>query len=189
MTSHPDASRDGRGARGGAPPRSWFGMVTTGLNLVGTLLILAMAIAVNADVLGRNVFHRPIPGVLEFIGWSIVAIVFLQMANTLREGRHVSNDILMSRVIVTRPRLAAAVFALFDLTGALLMAIIIRYMWPIVVENYVAGYYAGTANVVEIPIWPFMAAILVGAFATFLQFLIQAWRGVQNARGVRIGCP
>ena len=91
----------------GAPRRSWFGTVTRVLNVGGTVLILLMAIAVNADVIGRDFFNHPIPGVLEFISWSIVAIVFLQMANTLREGRHVSNDILMSVVIKTRPRLAA----------------------------------------------------------------------------------
>jgi TRAP-type C4-dicarboxylate transport system permease small subunit len=185
MTSHSETQRSG--APDGAPHRSYFGTLTKILNLAGTLLILAMAVAVNADVLGRNLFSRPIPGVLEFIGWSIVAVVFLQMANTLREGRHVSNDILMSYVIETRPRVAAAIFALFDLIGAALMALIVWYMWPIVATHYTEGYYAGTANVVEIPIWPFMAAILIGAIATCLQFLVHAWEKVQYARGIRTG--
>ena len=144
-----------------------------------------MAVAVNLDVLGRNLFNHPIPGVLEFIGWSIVAVVFLQMANTLREGRHISNDILMSVVIRTRPRLACAIFAVFDLIGAVLMAVIVWYMWPIVVTHYVEGYYAGTAGVVEIPIWPFMVTVLIGSVATCLQFIFHAWDGVQKARGVR----
>ena len=63
-----------------------------------------MAVAVNADVIGRNVFNHPIPGVVEFLGLSIVAIVFLQMANTLREGRHVSNDLLTQ--LMSRSRTA-----------------------------------------------------------------------------------
>ncbi|MGE4164724.1 MAG: TRAP transporter small permease subunit [Xanthobacteraceae bacterium] len=178
---------DQGGAPEGAPRRSYFDRVTRALNLIGTLLILVMAIAVNADVLGRNLFNHPIPGVLEFIGWSIVAVVFLQMANTLREGRHVSNDILMSFVSASRPRLAAGIFAVFDFIGAVLMAVIIRYMWPILAENYTGGYYAGTEGVVEIPIWPFMAAILIGAIATCIQFLVHSWLDVQNARGVRVG--
>jgi len=134
-------------------------------------------------VVGRDFFNHPIPGVLEFISWSIVAIVFLQMANTLREGRHVSNDILMSLVIKTRPRLAAAIFAAFDFTGAVLMTIIVIYVWPILKTHYVEGYYAGTAGVVEIPIWPFMTAILIGAVATAIQFLVHAWQDVQRALG------
>lgn len=186
MTSHPEATiRNTGGAPDGAPPRSFFDRVTRALNFVGTLLILAMAVAVNADVIGRNVFNRPIPGVLEFIGWSIVAVVFLQMANTLREGRHVSNDILISHIVATRPRLAAGLFVAFDLIGAAMMAIIIRYMWPILAENYSQGYYAGTQGVVEIPIWPFMAAVLIGAIATCLQFIAHAWSDMQSARGRR----
>ena len=178
--------RDDRGAPdSGAPSSSWFGTATRILNVIGTVLILLMAVAVNADVAGRNLFNHPIPGVLEFIGWSIVAVVFLQMANTLREGRHISNDILMSVVIRTRPRLACAIFAVFDLIGAVLMAVIVWYMWPIVVTHYVEGYYAGTQGVVEIPIWPFMVTVLVGSIATGLQFLFHAWDGFQKARGAR----
>jgi TRAP-type mannitol/chloroaromatic compound transport system permease small subunit len=180
----PSPQDDERGApAAGAPRRSWFGTVTSVLNVVGTVLILAMAVAVNADVIGRDFFNHPIPGVLEFISWSIVAIVFLQMANTLREGRHVSNDILMSLVIRTRPRLAAGIFAVFDFTGAVLMTIIVIYVWPILKTHYVEGYYAGTAGVVEIPIWPFMAAVLVGATATAVQFLAHAWQDMLQASG------
>ncbi len=187
MTSEkrpPSPQTDERGAPvAGAPRRSWFGTVTRLLNVIGTLLILAMAIAVNADVIGRDFFNHPIPGVLEFISWSIVAIVFLQMANTLREGRHVSNDILMTLVLRTRPRIAAGIFAAFDFTGAVLMTIIVIYVWPILKTHYVEGYYAGTAGVVEIPIWPFMTAILIGAVATAIQFLLDAWQDVQHALG------
>ena len=38
---------------------------------------------------------------------------------------------------------------------------------------YQAGYYAGTAGVIEIPIWPFMAAVVIGGgTATAVQFLL-----------------
>ena len=165
-----------------APRISYFGAVTQGLNLIGTVLILVMAVAVNADVIGRDFFNHPIPGVLEFLGLSIVAVVFLQMANTLREGRHVSNDMLMLLVARTRPRLAAVFYALFDLIGAGLMVIIVVYVWPLFMLNYRGHYYAGTAGVVEIPIWPFMAIVIIGAAVTALQFLALAGRHFKQAR-------
>jgi TRAP-type C4-dicarboxylate transport system permease small subunit len=170
-------AHDGSGAPGArAPRRSWFGGLTMALNVVGTILILAMAVAVNADIFGRELFKRPIAGVNEFIGLSIVAVVFLQMANTLQEDRHVSNDIFIRLIQGTHPRLSAAIYAAFHAIGAALMAIIVIYVWPIVVENYEGGYYAGTAGVVEIPNWPFMAVIVLGAAATTVQFLLDAWR-------------
>lgn len=159
----------------GASPISYFGQLTQALNIAGTLLILAMAVAVNIDVLGRDLFNHPIPGVLEFMGQSIVAIVFLQMANTLREDRHVSNDLLMRLVAYKHPRLAACFYGLFNLIGAVLMILIVIYVWPLLMRNYYGGYYAGTAGVIEIPIWPFMSTVVIGGCATAVQFLILAW--------------
>jgi TRAP-type C4-dicarboxylate transport system permease small subunit len=165
----------------GASFLSQFRRVTWALNIAGTVLILLMALAVNFDVLGRDLFNRPIPGVNEFIGLSIVAVVFLQMANTLQEGRHVSNDIFVWVIDTSRPRLAAGIFCAFNVIGALLMAIIVVFVWPIALENYTGGYYAGTAGVVEIPIWPFMAAVVIGAAATCLQYMLEAWQCSRRA--------
>jgi TRAP-type C4-dicarboxylate transport system permease small subunit len=173
-----------RGTPGdGAPRPSLFGAFTQALNIVGTVLILMMAVAVNADIFGRNAFNRPIAGVLEFIGLSIVAIVFLQIANTLRERRHVSNDVFILMLAATRPRLAAAFHTVFDTVGMALMVAIVVYVWPIVIEAYRGGYYAGTAEVIEIPLWPFTAVVVVGASTTAVQFTIDAWHDLMRACG------
>lgn len=171
-----------RGApKSGAPRSSWFGTLTSVLNVIGTLLILAMAVAVNADVGGRNLFNYPLPGVLEFLGLAIVAIVFLQMANTLREDRHVSNDIIMSLVAVKNPRVSAAYYGVSHLIGATLMALIVWFMWPIVAEAYTRGYYKGTVGLIQIPTWPFLSAVVIGAAATGVQFLLLSWKSFGQA--------
>lgn len=171
------------GAPSGAPRSSMFGTFTGVLNVIGTVLILAMAVAVNADVLGRNLLLRPLPGVLEFVGLSIVAIVFLQMANTLREGRHVANDVLMRALGDARPRLTAAFYVLFHLVGAALMTLIVWFAWPILIDNYYGGFYRGTQGVVEIRVWPFIAAIIIGAATTAVQYLLLAWHAFVRASG------
>jgi TRAP-type C4-dicarboxylate transport system permease small subunit len=178
----PITQSPGQGApQPGAPALLYFRRFTQALNIAGTILILLMAISVNLDVFGRNAFNQPIPGVNEFIGLSIVAVVFLQMANTLQEDRHVSNDILIRLIAVSHPRLSAALYASFHLIGAILMAIIVIYVWPLVVENYEGGYYAGTAGIVEIKIWPFMAVVVIGSLTTALQFLVDAGRLLRRA--------
>lgn len=171
----------GEALRSGATPTSYFGAVTQALNVAGTVLILVMVVAVNADVIGRDFFNHPIPGVIEFTGLSIVTVVFFQMANTLREGRHVSNDLLTQVIMRSHPRLAAALYALFNLIGAMLMALIVIFIWPLLERNYLGGFYAGTAGVVEIPIWPFMMTVLIGSAVTCVQFILFAWRDIQRA--------
>jgi TRAP-type mannitol/chloroaromatic compound transport system permease small subunit len=110
-----------------------------------------------------------------------VAVVFLQMANTLREDRHVSNDVFIRLIAVAHPRVAAGLHSAFHLIGAVLMLMIVIYVWPIMQESYREGYYAGTASVIEIPIWPFQAIIVLGALTTVVQFLVDACRNVQRA--------
>ena len=169
-------------AGSGAPPRqSWFGKITIVLNAIGTVLILVMAVAVNADIFGREAFNRPVPGVTEFLGLSIVAVVFLQMANTLREDRHVSNDLVLAAVAKRRPRLAAFFYGAFHLIGAALMGFIVFYVFPIFRENYEGGFYKGTAGVIEIPVWPFMLVVLIGGLATIGQYLILAAQQFRRA--------
>lgn len=157
-----------------APSFQWFGALTRAMNVVGTILILAIAVAVNADVIGRDFFNQPIPGVVEFIGLSIVAIVFLQMANTLRENRHVTNDVIIDIIERSHPKFAIASRILFHLIGAVLMILIAWFVWPILTQNYNGGYFKGTSGLVEIKIWPFMVAIVFGAVVTAVQFLLIA---------------
>ena len=58
--------------------------ITMGLNVLGTLLIVALMILINSDVIGRQVFLSPISGVPEMVSLSIVAIVFLQVGQAFR---------------------------------------------------------------------------------------------------------
>jgi TRAP-type mannitol/chloroaromatic compound transport system permease small subunit len=180
----PEHERSGPPNTGG-PERSWFGTITAVLNVCGTLLIIAMAIAVNADVIGRDFFNHPIAGVNEFLGLSIVAVVFLQMANTLREGRHVSNDIIMSAIGVHHPRVARAFYGLFHLIGAGLMLLIVSFVWPMFVEMYQSGYFQGTTGVIEIPIWPFVLPVIIGGIASIIQYLLLAGQEFALAFGLR----
>ena len=181
MTAGDKAPTPDGPAPGAAAPRSWFGTLTMALNAIGTALILVMAVAVNVDILGRELFRRPVPGVTEFLGLSIVAVVFLQMANTLREDRHVSNDLIMVWVGRSRPRVARFFYGLFHLIGALLMAFIVRYVWPNFLENYAGDYYKGTAGIIEIPVWPFMLIVLIGGGTAVIQYLLLAWHDWSHA--------
>ena len=55
--------------------------------------------------------------------------------------------------------------------------------YPIVRDDYEGGFYRGAAGIAEIPSWPFMAVVLIGAAVTCVQYLILAWRDLQ--RGLR----
>ena len=66
------------------PLRQLIDGITLALNVIGTAGIFLLMLLINADVLGRSLFDRPISGVPEIVSLSIVAIVFLQIAGLER---------------------------------------------------------------------------------------------------------
>ena len=81
---------------------SWFigirkiiDWLTNFLNVIGTLLIVALMILVNADVIGRVFFSAPVSGVPELVSMSIVAIVFLQVAQAFRMKRLTRTEVVI----------------------------------------------------------------------------------------------
>jgi TRAP-type C4-dicarboxylate transport system permease small subunit len=162
-------------------PRSSLGQFTVWLSMAGTILIVVMSVLVNADILGRGLFNHPVPGVTEFLGLAIVSVVFLQLANTAREDRHIANDLIMSAVSKRNPRVAIFFYGLFQLIGAILFLFVVWFVTPIFVENYRGEYYKGTAGYVEIPVWPFIGTVVLGAAAAAIQHLLLAWREFRRA--------
>lgn len=162
--------------RGGGPidgPRpNWFGGITIALNVIGTVWIIFLMVLINADVFARWLLNSSVPGVKEIVGQSIVAIVFLQLANTLRENRHVSSDVLFKVVELNWPRVAVGCYAVFNLTGALLIGTIVVFALPILEEAWREEFTEGTPGVFLMPVWPFLLIVLIGALATAIQYLI-----------------
>ena len=64
------------------------------LNAVGTAWVAALTVLICSDILGRALFSSPIIGVPEIVKVSVVAIVWLQMAHTLKIGGHLRSDVV-----------------------------------------------------------------------------------------------
>ncbi len=163
-----------------------FGQVTTILNIVGTVWIVVMSVLVVVDVIGLAAFSAPVPAVKEFIQLSIPGIVFLQLANTLREDRHISSDVLMQVIKARRPRVAAFFYSIFNLIGAVLMGIMAYLMYPKAEQAYVEGFTRGAQGVATLPEWPSMALVVLGAGVMAIQYLLLFLR---DSIAVAIGKP
>lgn len=187
-----DGRKPGRSPRRGSagrPRRNWFGSFTIFLNVVGTVWIIVLTVMINVDVFALWLADSPVPGVKETVGLSIVSIVFLQLANTLREGRHVSSDVFVRRVMSGRPRSTAGLFALFNLLGAVVMGIVLYFAIPIVTEAWRDDFTEGTPGIFLVRTWPFLAVAAIGILATTAQYLVLFWRDVLILLGVRAATP
>jgi len=179
-------------APGAAPPDSYglplpggFARLTQALNALGTLWIVGLMLLINTDVLGRELFNRPVRGVTELVSLSIVGIVFLQLADTLAAGRMTRADVLLDRLKRTTPWLAALLQALYHLAGALLMAVILWAAWEPLVESIRIQEYVGALGDFTAPVWPVRLIMLVGMVVTLLTFVLLAWLDLRRLQALR----
>jgi TRAP-type C4-dicarboxylate transport system permease small subunit len=144
------------------------------MNALGTLWIAALMLLINVDVIGRNLFASPLPGVPEMVALSIVGIVFLQLADTLREGRFTRADILLDRLARSAPRAHDALHALFHGVGAALMLVILWASWEPLAESVRIREYVGAIGAFQAPVWPVRLITLLGLAATALCYALLA---------------
>lgn len=145
------------------------------MNAIGTLWILVLMVLINADVIGRDLFAAPVRGVTEIVSMSIVGIVFMQLADTLRAGKLTRAEVLLGALERRRPRAARLLQGVFHLVGAGLVAVICIASWPPLVEAVKIGEYVGAVGDFQAPIWPVRLVIVFGSACTAITFAILAW--------------
>lgn len=148
--------------------------VTAFASTIGTVGILAIMLLISTDVIGRFVFGRPIAGVPEMVAMSILAIVFLQIANTLARGKLTRSDALLGLLRRRYRRVSDVLDALMHVAGAVLVGILITAFYPLFLRSYGRGETVGTVGQFIAPIWPVHLVVLVGSTLLFLVFVQRA---------------
>ena len=157
--------------------------LTNTLNVLGTLLIVAVMLLVNADVIGRVMFNAPVSGVPEMVSMSIVAIVFLQVAQAFRKGRLTRTEAVLDFIERRAPRIRHVLEVVFSMAA---IALIWQLYWasqPLFVKAWVRGTYEGTVGDFTAPIWPVKLIILIGCAALLVQLILHAATAAFRAFG------
>lgn len=145
---------------------------------VGTTWTFALMFLVVADVVGRDVFKRPIVGVAEMAGNSIVAIVFLQLAAAIHHGRMTRADFLLDKLGGAKSRLVRALEAVFALCGLIAMGIITWAALPDLENAWTRNEFFGVQGLFTIPRWPIYALMVIGSVVSAIVYCRLALRQV-----------
>jgi TRAP-type mannitol/chloroaromatic compound transport system permease small subunit len=151
-----------------------LGLLVVASNNLGSLLIVAMTLAVVADVTGRYLFNAPINGTAEMVTMAVVVVLYLQLAYTLRSGRMTRSEGFFLRLVARSPRIGNALGLLFHTAGACLAVAIMAGAWPKFVTAWREGFYVGVIDVFTFPEWPLLLVIFLGCALTGLQFVLLA---------------
>jgi TRAP-type C4-dicarboxylate transport system permease small subunit len=173
---------------GEAPAQnSIVGRLAAVMAAIGTAWILVIMTVICADIIGRAGFNRPILGVPEFLQFSIVGIVFLQLPQTLRTGGLTRSDALLNLIGRSSPAVRNSLQLLYDLVGAALCAIIVKTTWPLALRAFANREFYGSTGVVQIPTGPLKLIIIAGCVVMTVQFLTNAWGDLRAVVGSSAG--
>lgn len=148
--------------------------LTLALNVIGTVLVFLLMILINADVIGRTVFLTPISGVPEIVSMSIVAIVFLQIAQAVSMGRLTRTEALLNGLSRYAPRLRAFFEFAFAAIALFVIWALYSASYGLFVKSWDRQTFVGTVGDFIAPIWPVKLVILIGCIALSVQFLLVA---------------
>lgn len=159
--------------------------LTALLSMLGTALILGIMALIVSDVVLRGAFGAPIAGVPEMVSMSILAIVFLQLANTTAQGKLTRSDALLGALSRRNARAAQALDAVLHAVGAAMVGLLVSAFLPQFLRSYGRGEMIGTVGQFLAPIWPVYGIVLLGASLTALVFALRALAlGLRAARGI-----
>jgi len=156
----------------------WFLSVQ---NSIGTIWIFALMFLICADVIARAAFNHPIDGVTDIAAFSIIGIVFLQLAATVQKGRMTKGDVLLEMITRRSVKAGAVVESLFLLTGAVMFMMIVRASWPLLTQSIERNQFFGVEGVFTFPTWPIRGIIVLGAASVALAYLVQIAQVCQKA--------
>ena len=138
---------------------------------VGACFLIPLMLITAADVVGRDVFNHPIPGVIELSQYLLAVSILLGLAYTQQIKGHVGVSILISR-LSTRAQL------LVNLVGTLVsLFLFVLLAW----QGLVVGLGEKTvSDMLRVPQYPFRLLVAVAAFLTLLELLIDLGSSIQK---------
>ena len=138
---------------------------------VGACFLIPLMLITAADVVGRDVFNHPIPGVIELSQYLLAVSILLGLAYTQQIKGHVGVSMLISR-LSARAQLMMSLFG--TLVGLFLFVLL---AW----QGLVVGLEEKTvSDMLRVPQYPFRLLVAVAAFLTFLELLIDLGSSIQK---------
>lgn len=144
-------------------------------NNIASIWIFAIMILIVADVLSRSFMNAAINGVSELVQISIVAILYMQVPNALKDGSLARSDGLFNFMVRNYPPIGHAMGVVFHMMGVLLGFLIVSGGWPKWLQAYHGGHFVGVEGVFTFPEWPHRLIVCIGCAILSLQFLRMAW--------------
>lgn len=140
--------------------------ILSATGLLSVVLMVLLSLFISTQVFCRYFLSMHIPGLFDLSIYSLIIFTFLSAAYTLREGRHISVD-LLSNYLSDGARVG---FTIATYTVALFFVVILgRVSWQWAYSSFSSG--AMTISETPIPKGILISTITLGSLLLFLQII------------------
>ncbi len=160
--------------------------IATMANAVGTLVVLALVLVVNYDVIARGIFNKPFLGAVEVVQFSMVLIVFLQLPDVVRVNRLTRSDGFLLVLGERYPRTHNIFRQIINTVSAVFMTLIAIAIWPEFTDMFETKDFFGIPGVFTAPWWPIKLVIFLSAALCALILVLKVARREDNFELVRV---
>ena len=144
-----------------------FTRILVVLNLISVLVIFLMALWVFCDVAGRFIFNCPIPGTTELVKCYIVATVFLGIAYTMNQQRHIRTTLIVERL---PPLWRAWSEVLASLIAMAIFGALCYFAFQEAMSSWDVREFDGVQ--LRVPVYPARFTVVLGSGLLVIQNLI-----------------
>jgi len=135
------------------------------LTMIAVLCCATCMFLINADILGRYLFLRPVPGTLELSEIFLCIMIYLPLAYLGMRGEHIRIEILYSRLPA---KLRSGFDFLIKVLGFFFFAIMTRQTFLDGLHSYLIKQ--STWGILPIKVWIPKLFIIVGCLSFSLHF-------------------
>ena len=165
-----------------ADRRSIGRRVTAPFVLIAAVAIAAIVLMINADIVSRTVFDKPLRGVSEIVAISIPSIVFLAVAHLYVSGSLIRAGLISKWFDPHSHIIGMALETMFHVVAAVLAASILAATWPILERAWRTAEFLGVEGDFTAPVWPAKLAIVIGSFLITIFALGSVVQGLGTLR-------
>lgn len=166
------------------PAPSGFRKVSNGIATVCGVLsataIVLMTAGITVDVILRTLTGHGVTGVIEAVDPMLVCVAFFALAVTEMKGEHVALSLVTDRMV---PRIRYALIT-FGTLLCIVFACVLAISGAMEAITSISTHEV-RAGVVRVPLWPARIAVVIGALALLLQFILTFVDAIRSARARR----
>jgi len=166
--------------------RAWREFQDRFLARAMALVMIACTLLALLEVARRYVLGQSFEWQQDAVTLFILGAVFLYFGIAQRRGAHLNVNLLTGALEALGPGARRAAEFIKVVATAISFVFMVAVVWWGIPEVRDSVRYASRSESLAFPMWPFLAALLLGFAFMAVSLFFQVWRGVQGLRGRQV---